>query len=864
MQQDQVRAALEAAHVVSWEWDTATGDVTWLSGDWSTLGVGNGELPGTYDTFVVHIHPEDRARAEANITRAAAERTPYQELFRLQNDAGTAWVSVQGGTHPEKQDKMVGVLARVAEQIHHQGQLQDALTSEQRARTRLDYLLAATEVLSASLERDEIAHALANLAVPRLADWCVVYELRRATLERIAVAHAEEGHEAAVQAILQGSIPLAAKTPAVHVATTRETVVLGEVDEATIRAVVQDRAAADVIVAAGVASSILVPIAAGSEVLGVLTFVASRGRDPYTPEDVAMAEDLARRAAVAMQHAGKYQKERASAEALQRAIQPKILPIVGVELTGRYRAADVGAEVGGDWYDAFTLPDGRVGIVVGDVGGHDVAAASVMGQISSALRAYAREGHPPCKVMELLDGLLDDYAPETTATAVYGVYTPRDGHLEWANAGHPPILVLAEDAAYHGEGRGPMLGAGGDGWEPNEVTLQPGETVLLYSDGLIEVRGEDITEGMDRLRAEVLTGRTLEELADDLVAGLGTQTREDDVCILALRRPTDVQTDLPGGTESVSEARSFVETVTSKWGDEDLTDKLLLLTSELVTNAVLHARSKIQLHLSRRSNRVLLEVTDDSRSAPVTRHYSSEATVGRGLLLVETLSLAWGVRLPHGAGGKTVWCEVPLQGGESAWTEWDLSDLTGFDPDNADEAPETTTSEAAGEDPESADEARTTRITIVNYPVDEMQKYGEHHEGLRRELVLSAGETGKASTTQRLNTSTEELQKKHPYLNPSAAAEDPRETRTTLTYDVPNGAGAAAATYLELLEEADEHSRTGEGILHLAAPAGAVELRTWYLTEFTRQEAGEAPTPWPGYTKETLKEGPWDPQQRSQ
>jgi PAS domain S-box-containing protein len=381
-----------------------------------------------------------------------------------------------------------------------------ARQAAEAAHVRLMFLAEASEVIASTLDRTEVLRRVVELAVPRLADHAAAYLPDGACLQRIALAPAGP------------DLPPIVGAPTVGI------------DDDTPVAACRRRGAHRT------DGGIAVPITARGVTLGVLAFA----RDDAVDDDLAVAVELGARVGVALENAGLYEREHTMAEALQRAVLPARLPDVdGVALAARYIPASPGMEVGGDWYDAFPLRDGRLGIAVGDVAGHGLRAAATMGQLRNALRAYAVDGDPPAVVLARLGALLRDEGEEAFATAVYATLDPATGCVRWANAGHPPALRVGADATFLDDPVGTVLGSALSDGEEGELSLGPGEALLFVTDGLIERRGEHLSEGMGRLQAAVRRrlDAPVEALCDAVVAEvLGEDARNDDVCLLAVRR----------------------------------------------------------------------------------------------------------------------------------------------------------------------------------------------------------------------------------------------------------------------------------------------------------------------------------------
>jgi len=284
-----------------------------------------------------------------------------------------------------------------------------------------------------------------------------------------------------------------------------------------------------------------VALVASGRTIGALTVTWA---EPHTcdEEETRFLDTLAGQCAQAIERSRLFTRQQGVAETLQRAILPERLPTVpGVALAACYEAAGHGVDVGGDWYDAFELPGGLLALVVGDVAGHGIPAAAVMGQLRNAGRAYALDGHGPGAVVTRLNRLLCHSARSTCATVVCATLDPATGALRWSSAGHPPpVLVDAGSARLLERVHGPLLGADpAAGFEESALDLAEGATLLLYTDGLVEHRSRGIGAGLDELLGVVAAASTsdLDGFCDEVVAGVLPQLRrEDDVCLLAVTR----------------------------------------------------------------------------------------------------------------------------------------------------------------------------------------------------------------------------------------------------------------------------------------------------------------------------------------
>jgi hypothetical protein len=273
--------------------------------------------------------------------------------------------------------------------------------------------------------------------------------------------------------------------------------------------------------------------------IGQLEVIGQRG-STFTDKDKALLIQLAQLAGVALENVELYEQERLVAETLQRKLLPARLPdLRGITTAWRYLPGWGDSDIGGDWYDALTLPDGRVGLMVGDVMGKGIQAAAGMGQLRIALRAYAIEGHSPAGVLQRLDQVLEGLEEEL-ATAVYLTLDPATGDLCYARAGHPPPLLLSPDgeSVLLRGGLAPPLGCMlGVACEEDGLTIQPGSVLVLYTDGLVERRDTNIEHGLEQFQKVASTGDPddLQGFCDVLLDGMNADDRGDDIALLAVR-----------------------------------------------------------------------------------------------------------------------------------------------------------------------------------------------------------------------------------------------------------------------------------------------------------------------------------------
>jgi PAS domain S-box-containing protein len=564
--------------------------------------------------------------------------------------------------------------------------------SEQYAgRQRLTLLNQAGTHIGTTLDITRTAQELADTAVPQFADLAVVDLLDAVLLGDETDTGPLTGtvalRRAAHQSVFAG-VPEAAVQPGnvdVHAEAsasarclaTGKPVLTGVGDPTFFPSMSHNPARLAAIRKFGLHSAVLVPIRARGVTLGVAAFIRGQRPEPFEQDDVLFAEELTARAALSLDNAWRYTRERTTALALQRSLLPQRLPDQSaVEVASRYLPASANAGVGGDWFDVIPLSGARVALVVGDVVGHGIHASATMGMLRTAVRTLADVDLPPDELLIRLDDLVartsasgdaatvDDAENDVGATCLYAVYDPVSCRCSLARAGHPlPALVTPDGAVrFVDMPAGPPLGLGGLPFESTEIELPAGSILALYTDGLIESRDHDIDLGLDRLRSALRPEPSLESTCDNVLKTVLDGRPLDDVALLVARtqamQSNQVATwDLPADPAVVAEARKQVAAQLADWGLDDAEFVTGLVVSELVTNAIRHAESPIQLRLIR-DRTLICEVSDGSSTAPHLRKARAFDEDGRGLLLVAQLTERWGTR--HTAHGKTIWAEQVL------------------------------------------------------------------------------------------------------------------------------------------------------------------------------------------------------------
>ncbi|WP_405876282.1 MULTISPECIES: SpoIIE family protein phosphatase [unclassified Streptomyces] len=635
------------------------------------------------------------------------ERCMHRVLATGEPERVDVQVKVAGETHKQAWTLVLNPICDERGDIRGVGLSAHDMTERYWAHQRLQLLNDASARIGTTLNVAQTAQELADVAVPGFADFATVdllldsqapQETRlpdtgpipsTAALRRIA-------HQSVLPGVPEAAVSLGeidryvANSPTVECLATGRAVLHGENELQAADWSMANPRRQEMIRVFGIHSVLAVPLRARGNTLGVAVFLRHQRPEPFGADDLLLAEEITARAAVAIDNARQYTRERDTAVALQQTLLPQRLPHQSaVEVACRYLPAGTLAQVGGDWFDVIPLSSARVALVVGDVVGHGVQASAIMGWLRTAVRTLADIDLPPDELLTHLDDLVLRLSAEAEAdgpaapaqaaeiagglgaTCLYAVYDPLSRVCTVARAGHPaPVLVSPHGAVELMDvPAGPPLGVGGLPFEAAQVVLPEGSQLALYTDGLIESRDWDIDEGIARLcRALDHPDQSLDDVCDTVLATLSTSRPTDDVALLIARtQALDTQHvstwDLPSDPVIVAQARKLVTTQLDAWDLEEASFVTELVVSELVTNAIRYAHPPIQLRLIH-DRHLICEVSDASSTAPHLRRARTYDEGGRGLLLVAQLTRGWGAR--YTGHGKTIWAEVALDAAPTA------------------------------------------------------------------------------------------------------------------------------------------------------------------------------------------------------
>ncbi|MEU1051468.1 SpoIIE family protein phosphatase [Streptomyces sp. NPDC005876] len=679
-----------------WHWNTATGLVTVDAEAARLLGLPARRASLSEAQVRARLHPVDWNEIIGVIRLASAEGTLAEVRIRIMDPGGRVIRVVRSRSKPSfdrvrKSYELIGTLQEVTEPAPGTPAGRSAVTGDWR-RSREAFLLDAGRALAEARSTEEVLRVAAGLSMPGFSpDGLAVFGVSGDRLTIIGHHGQQEGAE---HPFLDMSLDT--DYPAAEVIRTGRAVYLSSPEEYRSRYPLAWPLAERF----HRQSWAYLPLTVAGRTMGAW-MAAFTYPVAFTPDERSVLTTVARMLAQALTRAGAAETQRELTDGLQRSMLPVLGPeIPGVSLAARYVPTGGGLQVGGDWYDMIPLPRGRFALVIGDVQGHDVRAAGLMGQLRIALRAYASEGHRPDAVLSRASrffyGLThsdQDPGDPRFATCLYVEVDPATGTVESARAGHldPAVRMADGTVLFRDTAGGLPLGLDPDCDYPiTRLTLEPGETLLMCTDGLVETGGHDLDSGWRRLR-RVLEDHDgdMEELADALVqavhgpsshhdTGPLADRREDDIALVLLcreghgcecgdgggaPRPPVRRTALSvaqAEPERIAAARRHLRELLHDWASEDQKESAVLLLSEMLTNVLVHTDTDALLVAevtgAPGERRIRVEVSDTGEDLPHKRRPGEMASSGRGLMLVELLADEWGVA-PRGE-GKSIWFDL--------------------------------------------------------------------------------------------------------------------------------------------------------------------------------------------------------------
>ncbi|MEV7419633.1 SpoIIE family protein phosphatase [Streptomyces sp. NPDC089919] len=656
----------------SFDWDLDAGQMHMDPAAHEVFDVRPAEYDGRPESLAPRVPPAEAVRLDALVSSALKSGTDsYGAYFRIRcRDGRLRWTHTQGRILRDPDGRpyrIIGIVRDATEELSHSA---ERLGLDEERRRQTSVVEGTTAALAHARTVQDVIDALSDShGLDRLGTMGMVMGLVEAGSRIHLVAEGPEGSfvPGTRYTRIDEGYPMSEV-----VRSLQPRFIESAEDFARSYPILWDK-----IEYMEISAAAYLPLIAQARPIGAIGLLYQE-KDGFTQEERNLLVALGSSIAQSLQRAMLLEQEHDLAEGLQQAMLPRRIPAVpGAQIAVRYRSARMGRDIGGDWYDVIPLPGGRVGAVIGDVQGHDTHAAAVMGQLRIVLRAYAAEGHSPATVMARASVFLHELDTDRFATCTYAEVDLSTGVLQLVRAGHldPLLRTRSGDCRRLPVQGGMPLGLSAEfgslEYPVTTVELDPGETLLLCTDGLVEQPGADLDDGVRLLTSLVQDGPgELQSLADRLCEVVYERGGDDDMALLLLRRRVE---DVPQGggrlqqhvaqndPEALSAARHMIGAAVRAWGARERADEIELVADELMVNALMHTEGPAIVTLrvlSGPERRLRVEVEDRSSALPRRREAGESGVSGRGLMLVDRLADVWGVE--SRGSGKCVWCEFVM------------------------------------------------------------------------------------------------------------------------------------------------------------------------------------------------------------
>jgi serine phosphatase RsbU (regulator of sigma subunit) len=658
--------AFRAAGVGAWDWFLGSGVLKLDETAMAVMGIDPDRYDGLINAWTSLVHPDDYPWVAEDTRRAVYTGGSFDQEFRICRHGTTLWVRSRGRVLADADGRpyrLVGVIWETARSRGNSGEPETEPDAEAAGTERAARIQDLASALAEAVTSQDVVTAVADRVMPPFGASGLIIQVPDGGIMRVigAVGYSQSFIDAI-------NAPAGELGPVEEAIRTHRPWFVSSAEEFVQRYPRMPGIPAK----GGKQAWAFLPLVVSGHVAGLcaITFAYPRR---LTGAERALLIALSGLIAQALERARLFDAEHARSQALQRALLPQELPVLpAVTAAAQYLPAGQGMDVGGDWYDVIPLSADRVALVIGDVMGHGLPEAVIMGRLRTAVQTLSDLEMPPDEILSRLNDLVNGLGDDSFATCLYAIYDPTTATCSVARAGHPPLAIVCPDGRVSfAKGNGdPPLGVADPPFEVVDLPVPEDGLIVLYTDGLIESAERDVDSGMSRL-AELLRSHHSEDL-DQLCNSLSDalmpadRQRPDDAALLVAQvhatAPDAIATwSLPENAQAASAAREHVRDTLGAWHLDDLAFTTEMLASELVANVVRHARGPARLRLMR-SRSLVCEVFDGSLTTPRIRRTSWTDEGGRGLQLISALSDRWGTR--YMATGKCIWTEqsLPAQG----------------------------------------------------------------------------------------------------------------------------------------------------------------------------------------------------------